>query len=402
MLADFLHSYWMYCLVTVCLLPSLWISLFTLAQHLLHYTTHRLQCYVVRILVFVPIYGVITFMLLCIQSAANVLEMLRNIWEGLLIHSFLCLMMEYCGGETACGAAISRDPAVIKHAWPVNKMRFCGLNEDIPLNVGFVKRCRLGTMQYAFVRPLLAIFSLCLQPFGLADSAIFSIVYTLIVNFSVYLALYVLGLFYLAIRKLPGLARANCIAKFFALKMCVVFTFYQTYAIIWFSALPYETAQLFGTFLVLVELPLFAILQRVAYDIGEFKNAKPIEIDLGTLPTEEKPAPPIASKTSFWGHVMGYDRDDLNLATTPEGLLSMLTNAKSALDISDMFRDLYYSCSERYRQHSQLLAYESAPQEVDNEAPESTPKANFAEFEKAQAAMTQDERAKPLSRLEFL
>ncbi|AFZ79396.1 hypothetical protein BEWA_022440 [Theileria equi strain WA] len=385
---EFLSSYWTYLLAFISLSSSLVVALFTLSQHLLHYTSHRLQRYVVRILIFFPIHGVITFMMLCAPGISDVLEMLRNIWEGLLIHSFLCLMMEYCGGENACGERIANDPAVIRHLWPLHHIKFFSLNEDIPLNVGFVKKCRMGTMQYAMVRFALAVLVVLLHLFGYAFNRMWSFVFSFVLNLSVYSALYFLGLFYLAIRTHPGLAKANSVSKFFSLKLCFAFSFYQDFLIDILFNLPQDVSLRLKAFLILMEASIIVYSQRKAYCISEFYT--------GALPTTETPE---VSKG-----VLDIAKDDFKTLCTHDGQMTMLESAKRALDISDLFQDTYYNISDKYRQHTlftESTEASSTARELEDIATEVDSKMeDFADF--AQVNSMLDTKGKELSKLQFI
>ncbi|GBE60648.1 DUF300 domain-containing protein [Babesia ovata] len=370
-----------------------------------------------------PIYGALTFLLYLLPGLGNVLEMLRNIWEGLLIHSFLCLLMEYCGGESQCGEIISRDPAVLKHLWPLKEIKAFSLSEDIPLNVGFVKRCRMGTMQYAFVRPILAILSVVFRLTGIDKLALVAAFNWIVINVSVAVALYALGLFYLATKNHPGLAKANCLTKCVSLKMMVVFTFYQGCIISWCTSLERPVAEQLNTVLVLLELPFFAILLWKAYCVEEF--ILPLDMDLNLeVPAKSSSeqqeqadveSPQVSEPSCIFDErflklcaAIGLDADDIRVAGTAEGMEKIVTNASMALNMTDLFKDIYYNCSDKYRQHSLLsqATVKPADTESSDKASGTDPDANvvenFAEFEKEQNKQNMEEKANTLAKLQFL
>ncbi|KAK1443651.1 organic solute transporter-related protein [Babesia gibsoni] len=414
-LAQFLESYGCNALVFTTLITSQVISIYVLLQHLLHYETHHLQSYVVRILVFMPIYGAITYLLYLLPGLFDILEMLRNIWEGLLIHSFLCLMMEYCGGENNCGQMISIDPSVMKHPWPVCTITMFSLNEDIPLNAGFIKNCRMGTMQYAFVRPILAILSVAFRLMGIGDLLVVSLFKSFVVNVSVYLALYALGLFYLATKKHPGLEKANCLIKCIALKMMVVFTFYQDCFIYWFTTLDSYSAELMATVLILLELPIFAILQLKAYSVEEFigaRSARTNTTNVSEGDMEDPTSPEMVSifnkQTLDFCSMIGFNAEDIYMFGTKHGRDKIVKNASVALNMTDLINDIYYSCSDKYKKHSLItqdtagsieLDLSAQSKEVEQKAGASE---NFAEFDRVQNLQSLEEKANNLSKLQFL
>ncbi|GFE54831.1 transmembrane related protein [Babesia ovis] len=437
--------------------------------------------------------------------------MLRNIWEGLLIHSFLCLMMEYCGGESHCGEVITRDPAVIKHFWPIREIHMFSLSDDIPLNVGFVKRCRMGTMQYAFIRPLLAILSIFYRMAGIEGTLVVKVLNWVSINVSVYLALYALGLFYVATRNHPGLAQANCLVKCISLKMLVVFTFYQGCILSWFTSLDLQVAEQLNTVLVLLELPLFALLMQKAYCIDEFipmaESGSSTQTDMSTSnPTNTRTVTAnstlsnknttsvtanstatnnrtvaanstatnnravtasstsgdiemtvvgdvkhseaqsgggarngVVSPVSVAGDLgtatdmsitmdlentetlssggfdegllkvfstMGFNTEDVKIAITPEGREKIFANASMALNMIDLFSDVYHTCSDKYRQHSLLPQTNDEPGERTSAKEPGVAKENFvenfAEFDKESTKQTLEEKANTLAKLQFL
>ncbi|XP_952222.1 uncharacterized protein TA13495 [Theileria annulata] len=397
MIDDFYSSFCMFCIGFLSLSISFFISTFTLLQHLLHYTSHRLQRYIVRILVFLPIYGVITFILLLIPKLFDLLSMLRNIWEGFLIHSFLFLMLEYCGGETACGEAISKNPSVIRHLWPLSLIHFFSLNEDIPLNVGFVKRCKMCTIQYVISRLVFSLLLIGVHISGNKWSGTLSFFSSLILSISLYVALYSLALFYFAISRHPALAKANSLTKFFSLKLCFAFSFYQGLILDLFMRVSFDRSVRIKSFVVLVETIIFALVQHNAYRVTEFYQP-PNQIDTTGM-----------TKLESLTRYLQFCLDDLRTMKTSEGMGTILSSAGKALDMSDFFTDTYYNISDKYKEHSIFVSHnvidsdivlDTNSQEVKDV--EMNTVDNFADFQKVKDEIDNDERCNEISKLEFI
>ncbi|BAM40219.1 uncharacterized protein TOT_020000480 [Theileria orientalis strain Shintoku] len=417
MKGDFYSSLPMFIIGFMALAISFFIAMFTLLQHLLHYTAHRLQRYTVRILIFLPIYGVLTYTLLIFPRLFDLLSMLRNAWEGFLIHSFLFLMLEYCGGESACGEAISKHPSIIQHLWPLRLISVFGLNEDIPLNVGFVKRSKMCTIQYAIMRLIFSMLLIGVHISGYKWSGFFSISSTVILSVSLYVALYSLGLFYLAIRDHPALSRAHSLTKFFSLKLCFALSFYQGLILDLFLLGLTDRSIRIKSFVLLLETVAFALVQHRAYRITEFY---PITYskESGRMTRLEK-----------FNRYLSFCLDDLKAMKTTQGMSTIITNAGNALNLSDFFKDTYYNISEKYKEHSIFVSenivnsdivVDGAPggdlemNHMDSSlstsatpvASESAKKAgseeNFADFKKVNDSINNDQRCNEISKLQFI
>ncbi|UKJ90447.2 hypothetical protein MACJ_001380 [Theileria orientalis] len=414
---DFYSSLSMYIIGFIALSISFFIAMFTLLQHLLHYTSHRLQRYTVRILIFLPIYGVLTYILLLFPKLFDLLAMLRNAWEGFLIHSFLFLMLEYCGGESACGEAISKHPSIIHHLWPLHLISVFGLNEDIPLNVGFVKRSKMCTIQYAILRLIFSLLLIGVHISGYKWSGFFSITSTIVLSISLYVALYSLGLFYLAIREHPALSRAHSLTKFFSLKLCFALSFYQGLILDLFLRGLNDRSIRIKSFVILIETVAFALVQHRAYRITEF------------YPISYSKESGKMTKLEKFNRYMAFCGDDLKAMKTSQGLTTIITNAGNALNISDFFKDTYYNISEKYKEHSIFVSENIINSDIvvggdpggdlemnyvdSSLSSGSTPVAsesnkavnseeNFADFKKVNDSITNDQRCNEISKLQFI
>ncbi|XP_054763132.2 transmembrane protein 184B-like isoform X1 [Lytechinus pictus] len=97
-------------------------------------------------------------------------------------------------------------------------------------SIGFLRFCKQATLQFCFIKPVMALCTLILLPFGKYSDGNFSITdgylyITIIYNISVSLALYALFLFYFAAKDL--LAPYQPVLKFFLVKSIIFVSFWQ-------------------------------------------------------------------------------------------------------------------------------------------------------------------------------
>lgn len=211
-----------------CTVFAISVSGHNIKGHLTWYTMPHLQRNIVRILLIVPIYSSFSFMSFIFVEARPLFESLRDVWEAVVVYSFLSLMLEYCGGENACLSVIMNSPGAINHLWPFN----CCL-PPIPLNSTFLRVSKQLTIQFVVVKPLMAVFNLLIHVAGLFHTKVYQNLLSLVYNTSYTLALYALVLFYKATNGHPGLKHRKPIRKFLAVKIAIFATYYQTLLLSW-------------------------------------------------------------------------------------------------------------------------------------------------------------------------
>lgn len=119
------------------------------------------------------------------------------------------------------------------HPWPFSK--WCA---PIAMGPSFLRSCKLATMQFVVIKPLMALFAIILQLNGAYDQGNFSVtkgyLYTsLIVNASITYAFYYLVLFYLALG--AHLAPYNPVPKFLCIKAVLFLSFWQSVVLAFLS-----------------------------------------------------------------------------------------------------------------------------------------------------------------------
>jgi len=195
--------------------------------HLRYYSCPNEQRWIVRILFIVPIYSFDSWLSLLFFSHEQTyvyFNTVRDCYEAFVIYSFLSLCYEYLGGESSIMSEIRGKP--IKSSWVYCTCCLVGKQYTI----GFLRFCKQATLQFCVVKPLMAVITLILQPFGLYKDGDFSpqsgyLYITIIYNISISLALYALFLFYFATKDL--LASYDPVLKFLTVKSVIFLSFWQ-------------------------------------------------------------------------------------------------------------------------------------------------------------------------------
>ncbi|KAH9258715.1 hypothetical protein BASA81_003217 [Batrachochytrium salamandrivorans] len=130
------------------------IAMLNITKHLLNYTRPEFQKSLIRIIFIVPVYSA-SCLMLAFPDYAIVVESIRDCWEAVVIYEFLRLILAYCGGESACLTVIMKNPGSITHMFPFN---FC--LRPIRLDSRFMRLCKQLTLQFVFIKPLMAIVNI--------------------------------------------------------------------------------------------------------------------------------------------------------------------------------------------------------------------------------------------------
>ena len=211
-----------------CTVCAVLVSLYNIHGHLRWYTEPHLQRCILRILLLVPCYAVFSFLVIIFIEESVWFDAMRDMWDAVVVYSFLGLMMEYCGGENACLSVIMNSPGSINHVFPLN---WC--LPPLPLDAFFLRVCKQLAIQFVVVKPLMAVSNLIAMLGGYEENPLYRQIRSVVYNTSYTLALYVLVLFYKATHAHPGLAKRKPISKFLAVKMVVFATYYQSLLFTW-------------------------------------------------------------------------------------------------------------------------------------------------------------------------
>ncbi|XP_066940047.1 transmembrane protein 184B isoform X3 [Macrobrachium rosenbergii] len=196
-------------------------------QHLRFYSNPAEQRWIVRILLFVPIYAFDSWISLLFFNKDNYyiyFDTLRDCYEAFVIYNFLSLCYEYLGGEGNIMSEIRGKP--IRSSCMYGTCCLAGKTYTI----GFLRFCKQATLQFCAVKPVMAFITIILQFLGKYHDGDWSpeggyLYITIIYNISVSLALYSLFLFYFATRDL--LQPFEPVLKFFTIKSVIFLSFWQ-------------------------------------------------------------------------------------------------------------------------------------------------------------------------------
>ncbi|XP_072167974.1 transmembrane protein 184B-like [Diadema setosum] len=207
---------------------ALIVTCYQIYMHLRHYTCPGEQRWIVRILFIIPIYSFDSWLSLLFFSQDHYyvyFDSVRDCYEAFVIYNFLSLCYEYLGGESAIMSEIRGNPIT-----PTSVFCCTCCLRGKTYSIGFLRFCKQATLQFCFIKPVMALATLILLPFGKYSDGNFSVhdgylYITLIYNVSVSLALYALFLFYFATRDL--LTPYRPVLKFFLVKSIIFVSFWQ-------------------------------------------------------------------------------------------------------------------------------------------------------------------------------
>ena len=282
------------CAIAACVASGMLIY-----QHLRFWSDAPRQKWIVRILIMVPIYSVDSWFSLRFNAVSTYLNLIRDAYEGYgmamrarralsicSLHSplavlfcFFALLIAYVEGNRpgSCGQILaSKGPK--SHPWPLTCIHFT----PGPYFLLWMKRLIL---QFAILRPLLAIVAVCLEPFGLFGEGSLAVnrgylYFTVLGNVSVSIALYCLILFYIAAKE--ELEQFQPIAKFFSIKAILFFAFWQSVLIAILahfgilsgigSWTEHQVAVLFQDLAICFEMFFLSILHIFAFEFQTYRE----------------------------------------------------------------------------------------------------------------------------------
>ncbi|CAK9290685.1 unnamed protein product [Gordionus sp. m RMFG-2023] len=253
-------------------------------KHLRYYSVPNEQRWIVRILFIVPIYAFDSWLSLVFFNNDNYyiyFNTIRDCYEAFVIYNFLSLCYEYLNGEGAIMSELRGKPI------PQNLCFSTCCFSSKAYTIEFLRFVKQATLQFCFVKPVVAIITLILQFYGLYKDGNFRInsgylYVTMIYNVSVTLSLTALYLFYVATKNM--LRPFDPILKFLSVKSIIFLSFWQGVSLAILEKMnvinPLKTEDAITTssgtvaagyqnFLVCIEMFLAAIAMRYAfpYDI---------------------------------------------------------------------------------------------------------------------------------------
>eukprot|EP01118_Nematostelium_gracile_P014442 TRINITY_DN562_c0_g1_i1.p1 TRINITY_DN562_c0_g1~~TRINITY_DN562_c0_g1_i1.p1 ORF type:complete len:458 (+),score=83.64 TRINITY_DN562_c0_g1_i1:54-1427(+) len=216
-----LHE-WAWILAGVSTLLACLVSLWTIYKHLRYYNEVRIQRYIVRIVLLVPIYAVNSYLALIFKTYGFYFVLARDCYESYVLFMFFRLLVELADGEANLASQLELVPQM-KYSIP-----FCCFH--IKPGRIFLHRCKQMILQFVVVKPILAIVTFILELTHKYEEGNFSPVYgylwiTILYNASITISLYFLVLFYEATKDI--LADFKPISKFLCIKAVIFFSFWQ-------------------------------------------------------------------------------------------------------------------------------------------------------------------------------
>jgi len=228
-----------------------------------------------------PVYAIISFFSYRFFRSYTYYSLAESAYEAVTLSAFLLLLIEYVA-DTASGHDATK--AMERKGKTSLPIPFCCWRYR-PTKAYFMYTVKWAVLQYVVIRPACSIAGIICEALGvLCESGPYSIyfasVYLEAIDFvSISVALYGLLVFYgLTKHELEG---RRPLAKFLAIKLIVMFTFYQSFII---SALEgyiikptqYWTATNIADGLnalaICVEMVFFSSLMMWAYTWNEYKN----------------------------------------------------------------------------------------------------------------------------------
>jgi hypothetical protein len=274
---DALHTSW-YVGLSFALLAVV-ISSTLIWEHLVRNHNPLLKKYVIRVILIIPVYAIESWFGLRFARNYIVWDTLRDCYEAFVIFSFYRFLVEYLGGESWLAMRLG-ERRTQQHTTP-----FCCLKPWTPSDK-FVMMTKFGTLQYVFVKVIIAITQLVLSfttdynyEFSFTSAYLYC---SFIVNCSQIWAIYCLALLYLATSDI--LRPIRPFAKFLLIKAVIFFTYWQSvlFEILKSAGAIKETENLsidsvaasIQDFILCVEMFIFAIAFRISFPVSDFPEAE--------------------------------------------------------------------------------------------------------------------------------
>ncbi|PWY98753.1 DUF300-domain-containing protein [Testicularia cyperi] len=254
-------------------------SFFLIWKQLKNYRKPTLQRYVVRLLVMVPIYSIASVISLYSLELADIIDLIRDLYEAFVIYCFFNLLIEYLGGERSLIILLhGRTPQ--EHLFPVN-LFLHDMDASDPYTFLALKR---GVLQYVQIKPVLAIATLLLKSVGKYEDGKISPSngYTWVsftYNVSVFVSLYCLAMFWKCLNE--DLKPFRVTSKFLCIKGIIFFSFWQGLGISILVAAgivktvgpvydPEYISLAIQDFMICLEMPIFALAHAYAFSHKDY------------------------------------------------------------------------------------------------------------------------------------
>ncbi|KAF8526020.1 organic solute transporter Ostalpha-domain-containing protein [Hysterangium stoloniferum] len=257
------------------------VSLWLISKHLSWYTKKRRQRYIVRLLLMVPIYAIVSLASYIFWNHALSITLLRDSYESFVLYSFFYLLLQYLSPTPEGQKEVFRKVKLDKWMFPLGFVRYR------PEGLYFLQLMKWGVLQYCIIRPGTTVAAIILDYIGLYCEQSWSpawghIYITIIVSLSVTIAMYCLIQLYIPIA--GQLKEHKPLLKLFAVKAVVFLTFWQATFLSILSMFgvvkdtPYMTADDINNGIAAIletfEMACFAFLHIWAFSYLPYRNVK--------------------------------------------------------------------------------------------------------------------------------
>jgi len=224
-------------------------------------------------MIMAPLYAIVSVVCLAWLEASEYLILFRDCYEAFTIYSFFKLITRMLDGEKATIRFLAGQPQTA-HPWGLRRILK-------PWTMGgvFFYRVKYGVLQYVVAKMVLALLDFTVSmlrlrgwPAYVATGTIYAAT-----NVSQTIALYCLGLFYIAVKE--PLQQWNPMPKFLSVKLVVFATWWQSFVgsiLVWakvihgvagHSATQVETAWL--NYIVCLEMFIVSVWHHRVYPVEE-------------------------------------------------------------------------------------------------------------------------------------
>ncbi|KAJ2558339.1 hypothetical protein EV175_000835 [Coemansia sp. RSA 1933] len=259
------------------------ISGLHIASHLKNYTNPRQQRHMVRIVLMIPIYGIISFLSYRFYREAPYYTAVRDCYEAFAIAAFYMLLLQYIGDSSAEQKRSMLSKQDLKWTFPLNCIR---MNPSGRRTFVILK---WGILQYVIISPLNTLATIITQATGVycPDSMRpkYAHIWISIIDFiSISVAMYALISLYRVIK--TDIAEHKPFIKFVAIKALVFLTFWEGFIISWLGsnnihvikATKYWTKDNvvdgLTALIICIEMVLFAVLFLKAFPVSPYKRVE--------------------------------------------------------------------------------------------------------------------------------
>ncbi|GBE85962.1 predicted protein [Sparassis crispa] len=211
----------------VCAAITVILTIINVARHCRNYTNRGEQRQILRILYMPPVYAIISFLSYRFFRSYTYYDLVETAYESVTLSAFLLLLIEFVAA-TSVGHNVNN--AILRKDKQSLPLPFCFWRYR-PTKPYFMYTLKWSVLQYVIMRPLLSVIGIICQAAGvLCESGGWSFTtanayITVIDAISITITLYGLILFYALTRE--ELKGRRPLAKFLAIKLIVMFTFYQ-------------------------------------------------------------------------------------------------------------------------------------------------------------------------------